>query len=358
MNLPEYTQQINNIIQAGGYTLGAQEKSSTLEDLLAFLDHHHSEGCMLYRNLHSNLSKSSREIDQYIPARLFKEFNWTTEHPLLHGGKTFLSSGTSDSNRSQIFIDTETSNLQRQCFVSLFKSFIGSKRLPMLIINSKRSNLSDLDATRAGSAAFMLFSKKIFFANTENGELNQESIQGFHAAADEGGGYVFGLTTSLYQYLRSLRQMKIGFKNKNNLTFIHGGGWKKMADRGLSENDLKNDLQGTFDSYRLFEYYGLVEQLGTIFFKCSEGFFHCSDLSDVSAFNRIGQKLETQEAGMLGITSLLPLSYPGHRVLTEDSATIVNSHGVVCKCGLESKKFILHGRLPRAEVRGCANVAN
>ena len=51
---------------------------------------------------------------------------------------------------------------------------------------------------------------------------------------------------------------------------------------------------------------------------------------------------------------MLPSSYPGHSILTEDIGEIVSSK--VCKCeNKENIRFLVHGRVPKAELRGCSN---
>jgi hypothetical protein len=42
-------------------------------------------------------------------------------------------------------------------------------------------------------------------------------------------------------------------------------------------------------------------------------------------------------------------------VLTEDMGEIVVTDG--CACGRRGKAFVFRGRAPRAEVRGCSDVA-
>ena len=56
----------------------------------------------------------------------------------------------------------------------------------------------------------------------------------------------------------------------------------------------------------------------------------------------------------LELISLLPTSYPGHSILTEDIGEIVPRHKI--KCNLDAKHFLIHGRLEDSEVRGCSDV--
>jgi hypothetical protein len=58
--------------------------------------------------------------------------------------------------------------------------------------------------------------------------------------------------------------------------------------------------------------------------------------------------------GVLQVLSLLPLSYPGHSVLTEDLGII---HGIDdAQGGRYGKYFSVLGRIPKAELRGCSDV--
>ena len=51
--------------------------------------------------------------------------------------------------------------------------------------------------------------------------------------------------------------------------------------------------------------------------------------------------------------SLLPKSYPGHNLLTEDIGIILGEDN--CHCGIKGKYFEVEGRIPNAEVRGCSD---
>jgi len=59
------------------------------------------------------------------------------------------------------------------------------------------------------------------------------------------------------------------------------------------------------------------------------------------------------EPGLLQLLNVLAVGAPYHSVLTEDTGRVVPG---ACPCGRSGKRFELLGRLPKAEVRGCANV--
>ena len=50
---------------------------------------------------------------------------------------------------------------------------------------------------------------------------------------------------------------------------------------------------------------------------------------------------------------MLPESYPGHSLLTEDEGVILGEDD--CPCGRRGKYFKILGRLPQAEIRGCSD---
>jgi hypothetical protein len=58
--------------------------------------------------------------------------------------------------------------------------------------------------------------------------------------------------------------------------------------------------------------------------------------------------------GVIQVLSILPRSYPGHSILTEDLGVI---HGVDdSTCGRLGKRFSVLGRVPKTELRGCSDV--
>jgi hypothetical protein len=50
---------------------------------------------------------------------------------------------------------------------------------------------------------------------------------------------------------------------------------------------------------------------------------------------------------------MLPESYPGHSILTEDLGRITAVDG--CACGRLGKALRIEGRVPKAELRGCSD---
>ena len=61
----------------------------------------------------------------------------------------------------------------------------------------------------------------------------------------------------------------------------------------------------------------------------------------------------TGAPGVVEVVSLLPRSYPGHAILTEDLGVIDGVDD--CRCGRMGRRFHILGRVPKAEIRGCSD---
>ena len=136
---------------------------------------------------------------------------------------------------------------------------------------------------------------------------------------------------------------------------IHGGGWKKLEELAVSPSELKTRIKNCLGISSVFDYYGMVEQTGSIFLECSSGYFHCSEWSEILVRDpNTLEVVDMGKKGLLQLISLVPHSYPGNSILTEDLGKI---HGVDdCSCGRRGKYFNVLGRITNSELRGCSNV--
>ena len=145
--------------------------------------------------------------------------------------------------------------------------------------------------------------------------------------------------------------MKKNIKLKRNSgLIIHGGGWKKMFNLKVSNSKFKNEAKNLLGVKHIYNYYGMIEQTGSVFLECEKGYFHCSLFSDILTRNSKLELCKINEPGLIQTLSLLPVSYPGQSLLTEDIGII---HGIDnCKCGKLGKYFTVLGRVFDAELRG------
>ena len=128
-----------------------------------------------------------------------------------------------------------------------------------------------------------------------------------------------------------------------------------MIDLKIDNVTFKKKLLSKLSLKKVYNYYGLIEQTGSIFLECQKcGHFVTSIFSDILIRDKNFKLVNNGERGFIQLLSLLPTSYPGHSILTEDIGSIHGTNN--CKCGRGGKIFKVHGRLLRAENRGCGNV--
>lgn len=153
----------------------------------------------------------------------------------------------------------------------------------------------------------------------------------------------------------SLRVFAPGELDLANAILIHSGGWKHMESQKIGNGEFRARLYEKFGIRRIFNFYGMVEQIGSIFLEASDGNLYPSNFADVIIRDeRTWEPLGPGEVGVVQVLSALPLSYPGHSLLTEDRGEIVSiDAGVDGRLG---KAIRIHGRLPKAELRGCSDV--
>ena len=98
----------------------------------------------------------------------------------------------------------------------------------------------------------------------------------------------------------------------------------------------------------------MVEQIGSIFVEGDDGLLYPPNYSHVIVRNpETFEPCEVGEEGLVQVLSLIPRSYPGHSLLTEDIGVVekVSDTGRFTGSGLR-----ILGRLKKAELRGCSDV--
>jgi hypothetical protein len=134
---------------------------------------------------------------------------------------------------------------------------------------------------------------------------------------------------------------------------IHGGGWKKLTDIAIDDTAFRKRLYSVSGLSNIHNYYGIVEQTGSVCMGCEHGYLHVSNFSDIIIRDAQFANLGIGKKGLVQMLSLIPHSYPGHSLLTEDEGTILGEDD--CLCGRQGKYFQIHGRAAQAEMRGCSD---
>ena len=139
-----------------------------------------------------------------------------------------------------------------------------------------------------------------------------------------------------------------------NSVLIHSGGWKKMNDIAVDNEEFKNKIKDFLNISKVHNFYGMVEQVGSVFFECEKGYLHTPSFADVIIRDPVTfDILEFGKVGLIQVLSCLPKSYPGHSLLTEDLGKICGEDN--CSCGRKGKYFKVYGRVPKSEKRGCSD---
>ena len=115
--------EVDKLIALKQYSLNKEEKQKTLFPLLKELHSYHLKHSKEYAKIVERLfpGKVERMDDlPFLPVTLFKNFDMKSiEDKAIY--KTLISSGTSGSSPSKIFLDTETANLQTQALSSIMQ---------------------------------------------------------------------------------------------------------------------------------------------------------------------------------------------------------------------------------------------
>jgi len=353
LNLKEY-------LGIAPYSLSKEDKEKFLLSELNTLTQKHKNKSKEYGAIlkaYDLYDKKITSIEDFfaIPVRLFKEYELKSckDSEVI---KTLTSSGTTSQKVSKIFLDKETSTLQTYALVKIMQSYLGKKRLPMLIIDT-HSILKDrkmFSARGAGILGFSTFGRKHTYALNDNMEIDFDVVDKFIAEHQNEDIFIFGFTFMIWQYFYEKLKKKNKKLNLSNSTLIHSGGWKKLIDKAVDNKTFKNSLIEQTGITKIHDFYGMAEQVGSIFVECEEGHLHTPIFADIIIRNPMTlEPLGFNQEGIIEVLSILPRSYPGHVLLTEDLGTILGEDD--CHCGRRGKYFTVRGRLPKAEIRGCSD---
>lgn len=341
------------------YGWNRAEKTQRLLPALNALTSWHREHCPEYARVVDALFAGGHatNFDQvpYLPVRLFKERDLVSV-PQNAIVKTMTSSGTSGQQVSRIHLDRITAGLQVKVLSRIVGERIGQGRLPLLVIDT-RATIADatrFSARSGGVRGFSIFGRDTEFALDPDMSLNIDRVRAFMERHRGERVLLFGFTAIIWQHLVLPMRARPGEIDLRGAILIHGGGWKKLVEASVSDVVFKETLHATFGIADCCDYYGMAEQTGSIYLECERGNLHASNWSEVFARDPITfAPLGPGQSGLLQVISVLPHSYPGHSLLTEDVGTVLGVDD--CSCGRCGTIFKVHGRLGKAEVRGCSD---
>ena len=353
--------KLNKLLSKDAFSLSPSEKKIFFLDYINKLNLHHYNKSDLYKrfldkiNLIPNKHITLNSFP-FLPVRLFKEFNFLSINKK-NIFKTLQSSGTTSGMTSKIYIDKINALNQIKVLQKIFNNIVGKSRLPMLVIGSKNNNLNrnNFNASVAAVSGFSMFANKITYLLDDSDNIDYENLNDFLNEYSKSKFLIFGFTFNVF--LNLINKLEINKLNKKNLSkafLIHGGGWKKIEKQKIERNSFNKLLKKKLNIKNVINYYGLVEQIGSIFFECKCGYFIASNFSEIIIRDENLVECADGQSGFVQLISLLPTSYPGHNILTEDIGEVVKNHN--CTCYGHGKRFLIHGRVKDAELRGCSNI--
>ena len=340
------------------YSLPQPEKESVLLQMLNDLTDYHRQHCVEFDRLTNVLHPGFTKAKQlsglpFVPVGLFKS-HLLSSVPAEKRFKTLTSSGTTGQQVSQIVLDQETARRQTTALSRIMTHVLGAERLPMMLIESGAliKDRTRFSARAAGVLGMANFGRSHYYALDENMELDETGLATF---LEKHGGkpfLMFGFTFMVWQYLYQ-RIKKKGLDFSNGI-LIHSGGWKKLQDQAVSNSEFKRRLHQASGLSRIYNFYGMVEQVGSIYLEGEDGYLYPPNFSDVIIRDvNTWQEVPPGQPGLIQVVSVLPLSYPGHSILTEDlGIQHDNRNGPAERHG---KAFTVTGRIPKAELRGCSD---
>ena len=323
------------------------------------LSQFHFSNCSQYQSIVSRLNFNLNSIKNLsdipiIPAKLFKILNMKSTFDQ-NISAVLTSSGTSGLSVSKIQLDRKTSLIQSRVLAKILKTILPNEKLTIFFIEAKNESSNKFTSARSAAVkGFSTFAKEKKFLLDSDNNVDINSLIGFVKQNPEKPFILFGFTSIIWKNLVTFMKMNDIKIKKNRGILIHGGGWKKMIDIAVDKTIFNSEIESILGIKKIYNYYGMVEQTGSIFLECEHGFFHPSIFSDVIIRDENLNIANLGEEGLIQVFSLLPQSYPGHSILTEDIGTLEGFDN--CQCNRRGKYFSINGRVQGSELRGCSDV--
>lgn len=351
---------LEDFYELNPYELEKKKKDELITSELVELTSMHSEKCPEYARFLKAIGYDAKNIKTkedipFFPVRLFKEMDLMSisKDDVF---KVMTSSGTSGQAVSKIYMDKENAGVPQKVMIKILNDYIGKQRLPILIIDTP-SVLKDRKKFSARGAAILglrVLGKEFVYALNEDMSMNVDVFEQFMEKYSGKKFIIFGFTFMVWQHFyKELLSMDKKF-DMSEAWLMQSGGWKKLESEKISRDEFKKRMNDVCGLRHFLDHYGMVEQTGCIYAECECGHLHASIYSDIITRRyKDFSPCEIGEKGIIQVVSVLPRSYPGHSLLTEDEGIILGEDD--CPCGRKGKYVQILGRIKSAEMRGCSD---
>jgi len=366
--LIEIEEGINSLLAAPIYGLAPEQRCCTL---LALLKQELAYACDRNSRLRNyvqhwpvDFRAATRIADlPYLPAGVFKANPPLSLVDAKEIKRTLTSSATTSQVPSRVVLDGPTARRMTKGVVTIIRDFIGPARRPYLVIDTPQNLTAESELGVRGAAIQALGS---FATDVEcclslnpdgDASLDVEKLLDWAAKWKDAEVLAYGFTYVIWTHLVRPLQCKGIELGLPKVRVLHSGGWKRLEDQAVTRDVFIRGVASVFgcSKDRVIDYYGMVENVGVVYPDCEFGSKHVPAFAEIIVRNPLTlEPVEAGQQGLIQVCSVLPTSFPGFLVLTEDLAEIIGYDE--CPCGRRGTCFRFTRRVPKAEVRGCGNI--
>lgn len=366
--MEQLSEKIENTLAVPPYSVAPEERQAGLLELLKneleYGSSRHPGYENYLRNWPVHYRSASRISDlPYLPVGILKVNPPLSFVSANEVKRTLTSSATTSQLPSRVVLDAPTARRMTKGVVSIVRDFIGTSRRPYLVVDTPdlMGSGNDLGARGAAIQGLHPFASQATYCLYVNDQgelaLDKEKLAEFAAKHRDGEVLVYGFTYILWNHLVKPLLAQSICLNIQNVRILHSGGWKRLQDQAVEKTFFNEKLAQVFGCSPecVIDFYGMVESVGVIFPDCPHGNKHAPAFGDVIVRDPLTlEPVAAGEHGIVQVCSVLPTSFPGNLLLTEDMARVVAYDG--CACGRRGISFRFAGRVPKAELRGCGNL--
>ena len=358
--------QVESLIRGPQYVLAQAEKDRALLGILRERCRNIAQACPAYRRFLDRLGtppetwRSVADVPP-VPVSMFKHFLLSAVQPA-EIVRELHSSSTTGQQPSRIVIDKTTAFRQTRALASILKEHLGGHRRPYLVLDAAESAAAGDTLTARGAAIRGVgnFASQTVYAlrKKPDGDLEPDwpAIEEFFCKHAAQPILLFGFTFMVWtRFVAPAEERKLQF-DASQAILLHSGGWKKLAAQAVSKEDFNRRTAAVLGCRpeAILDFYGMIEQVGTVFVDCESGNKHAPAFADV-VIRRTHTlaPVEVGETGIIEVVSTLPTSYPGQAIITEDQGVLLGVDD--CPCGRKGNYFRFTKRIEQAEARGCGD---
>jgi hypothetical protein len=362
-----FEDKIDRLLSMPPYAQGPEERHACLLEVLKeeldYACHRHPGYNNYIQHWPTDYRSAVRVADlPFLPVRILKAnppLSFVNQDEVK---RTLTSSATTSQMPSRVVLDSPTARRMTKGIVSIVRDFIGPARRPYLVVDTAGFlGSSELGARGAAIQGLQPFASETTHCLSPSAQgdliLDRERLKQFAQDHQDTEVLVYGFTFILWNHLVKPLAAEGACLNLPKARILHSGGWKRLQDQAVEKTVFNEQLARVFGCTpdRIVDFYGMVESVGVIYPDCSAGNKHGPVFGDVIVRNPLTlEPVAAGEHGVVQVCSILPTSFPGHLLLTEDMAQVIAYDG--CPCGRRGISFRFAGRVPKAELRGCGNI--